>query len=262
MATKSTPAKLPAKKTSAPAKKPAAPAVKKPAPKPAIDLDDDEDEDEDELELDGEEETPEEPDLNVFAKLGAANQAKKAKADAEPQENEEDDDLAGLDTDDEGEENDDSTEDDVAENDDEEEEALVDENLALVARLTDSSASLEAVGGTSFELPPCVDTEETTDNPASIKLVIEAHAAGCLDCTHLVPSGSTEYSKCHFSAGNVNCPAQSVKIVFVGRRNLFTAKLAAARAAQDSNKVLRILAGLENEDLELKDYVLRQVGLV
>jgi hypothetical protein len=113
-----------------------------------------------------------------------------------------------------------------------------------------------------FELPPCIDTMETTDNPSSIKLVVEARSTGCLDCTHLVSTGSTEYTKCHFSAGNTSCPAQSVKIVFVGRRNFFLEKLKAARAKGDPNAILRVMAALEVEPLDLKNFVLTNVGLL
>ena len=113
-----------------------------------------------------------------------------------------------------------------------------------------------------FDLPICLDTEETTDNPSSIRIVVEAYGKNCLKCVHLIPSAQTEFTDCHFSKGNKSCPAQSVKVVFVGLRNHYITHLNSARDAGDSNKVLRILAKLENEPLDLKNYVLRRVGLL
>lgn len=113
-----------------------------------------------------------------------------------------------------------------------------------------------------FEIPPCVDTEDSNHNPSGIKLIVEAYAPGCLDCSHLVPTGANEYSDCHYSNGNTFCPAQSIKILFTGRRNVFLNKLKSARATGDSNRVLKILATLEKEPIELKDYVLSKSGII
>lgn len=112
------------------------------------------------------------------------------------------------------------------------------------------------------DLPPCLDYEDSNQNPSGVKLVIEAYAPGCLECTHLVPTAQNEYTDCHFSAGNAFCPAQSVKIIFTGRRNVFLNKLKTARTSGDSNRVLKILASLEKEPLELKDYVLTKAGII
>lgn len=113
-----------------------------------------------------------------------------------------------------------------------------------------------------FELPPCLDTEDSTNNTSGINLIVEAYAPGCLDCSHLVPTGLNEYTDCHFSTGNTFCPAQSIKIVFTGRRNIFLKKLTDARKSCDSNRVLKILATLEKEPIELKNFVLKSTGII
>ncbi len=142
-------------------------------------------------------------------------------------------------------------------------EGLLNRLTTPTSPVVDPTASpAEKDGSAQFELPICLDTEETTDNPASIKLVVEAFNKNCLKCSHLIPEASTEFETCHFSQGNTSCPAQSVKIVFVGMRQHYVKRLQEARDTQDSNRVLRILAKLEAESLEVKEYVLRKVGLM
>lgn len=172
-------------------------------------------------------------------------------------------------------------ENDVEESDDEdedskdeplEEDKAVDllEPSALINRLSKETTSESSVApkvvptsdSNPVELPPCLDYEDSTENPSGVKLVLEAFAPGCLNCTHLVPTGSDEYTDCHFSKGNTFCPAQSVKIIFTGRRNTFLNKLKVARATSDSNRVLKILASLEKEPMELKNYVLTKAGII
>lgn len=136
---------------------------------------------------------------------------------------------------------------------------------ALIDRLSqDSTAAPAPVAKDegAITLPPCVDTEDSTQNTSGVKVVIEAYATGCLNCTHLVPTADIEYTDCHFTAGNTFCPAQSVKIVFTGRRNVFVTKLKTARASGDSNRVLKILALLEKETIDFKDFVLSKAGII
>lgn len=69
----------------------------------------------------------------------------------------------------------------------------------------------------------------------------------CLNCSHLVDGAEKKYSKCHFTKGNVDCPAQSVRIITDGKTRQYQRRLDAAQQEKDAKAVASIWAEINNE---------------
>lgn len=89
---------------------------------------------------------------------------------------------------------------------------------------------------------------------------------GCLDCSVLVPSFVRQkpepLPKCHFKFGNKYCPAAYHRIVFVGERLTLVNNIRKAQASGDANRLLHLLAKLEELSVETKVGVLRDLNFI
>jgi hypothetical protein len=115
----------------------------------------------------------------------------------------------------------------------------------------------------TMDLPASFDLETNADG--SQRLVLECFTVSCLTCTHLVSDGAKDWSKtkkCHTKDGNTACPSGAAKIVFVGLRNHYLNALNEARMSNDSSRVMRIMAKLEAEPHETRQYVLKKSGVL
>jgi hypothetical protein len=115
----------------------------------------------------------------------------------------------------------------------------------------------------TMDLPSSFDLETNPDG--SQRLVLECFTVSCLTCTHLVSDGAKDWSKtkkCHTKDGNASCPSGTAKVVFVGLRNHYLNALNEARLSNDSSRVMRIMAKLEAEPFETRQYVLKKSGVL
>lgn len=92
---------------------------------------------------------------------------------------------------------------------------------------------------------------------------IRLYAEGCLDCSDLVPSVENEgdHPDCHFSKGNVYCPAAHLRIRFVGAQLRLISKIKKAQAKQDVNRISVLMTELEKLDLDSRREILKEIGL-
>lgn len=68
----------------------------------------------------------------------------------------------------------------------------------------------------------------------------------CKRCGHLDPDEERKFNKCHFSAGNTECPAQEVRFAVVGEAKRLAGAIKKARAARDIKKEIKILSLVES----------------
>jgi hypothetical protein len=116
---------------------------------------------------------------------------------------------------------------------------------------------------TQIELPVSLDLRqnvpETQDGTA---FEVRLYGEGCLDCAALVSSATEVQTSCHFSTGNVFCPAASLRVVFVGERMRLLSRLKKAKANGDTNRFISLMSSLESQELETKNFILRELGLL
>lgn len=91
--------------------------------------------------------------------------------------------------------------------------------------------------------------------------VISMYATGCFDCKHLVDGGEIDYTKCHYSRGNTHCPAQNVRIQFVGARVKWDKKLHKLQAMEPGVTRRNAVLALSDEAREIEDEALRNYVL-
>lgn len=68
------------------------------------------------------------------------------------------------------------------------------------------------------------------------KINLGIYSENCLECKSFVEVATKTFSNCHYSKGNVHCPAAEVKIVIIGQALLLAGKVRLARDARDSEK--------------------------
>lgn len=126
------------------------------------------------------------------------------------------------------------------------------------------SSVVEPVDDSSqITIPPTFEYVENVPNTFNgTAFEIRLYGEGCLNCGHLVPSEKHKENACHFSNKNPYCPAAFTRVVFVGERMNHVSRIRKAMASGDSNRLLNRLAELEACDLETKNFVLREVGLL
>lgn len=74
----------------------------------------------------------------------------------------------------------------------------------------------------------------------------------CFRCSHLVDGAPKTYNKCHFSSGNVNCPASAVRIITSGKILKYVARMEKAQAEKDAPVVAAIWAEISAESPEVQ----------
>lgn len=91
---------------------------------------------------------------------------------------------------------------------------------------------------------------------------IRLYGEGCMDCKALVASAEETRTDCHFSAGNIYCPAGSMRVVFFGERMRLLQRIRKARSKGDTNRFLGLIGSLEDQDLDTKNFVLKELGMM
>jgi hypothetical protein len=136
---------------------------------------------------------------------------------------------------------------------------------ANVAPANVAPAVTEVSETASVELPINLDMEETDRNPEKVLFVLKAFSSGCMECSHLQVDPTLEDSgpmKCHFTNGNEHCPARACRIEFVGEKVVFISKFKHAREANDSNRILRLMADLTKKNPKVRDEIMKELGLL
>jgi hypothetical protein len=123
----------------------------------------------------------------------------------------------------------------------------------------------EEVVSASVDLPINIDYEETDRNPHKVLFVLKAYSPACMECSHLqvdpdLPDSGPQ--KCHFSNGNEHCPARACRVEFVGEKVLFVSRFKKAKASNDSNRILRMMAELSKKSVAVRDEIMKELGLL
>ena len=127
------------------------------------------------------------------------------------------------------------------------------------------TAEVEEVVSASVDLPVNIDYEETDRNPHKVLFVLKAYSPACMECSHLqvdpdLPDSGPQ--KCHFSNGNEHCPARACRVEFVGEKVLFVSRFKKAKTANDSNRILRMMAELSKKSPAVRDEIMKELGLL
>jgi len=116
----------------------------------------------------------------------------------------------------------------------------------------------------SVTLPPVLNWEPAM--PESLTgsgFKVALYADGCVNCSHLFPHpDNNPQDSCHFTVGNTNCPAAYIRFEVVGKRISLLKRITEARNKKDSNRVLQLLTKLDELNLDDKNWVLSQIGLI
>lgn len=67
------------------------------------------------------------------------------------------------------------------------------------------------------------------------------YSTKCKTCKHLDPEEEEEYTSCHFSSGNKECPAAEVQLAVVGEAKRMAEAVKKARAAGNIKREVKIL---------------------
>jgi hypothetical protein len=97
-----------------------------------------------------------------------------------------------------------------------------------------------------------VDSDHYTKEAENIALdvqeidsgVLEIHSEKCLRCNHLTPHAEKKFNNCHFSRGNERCPAASVQILIGIPLDRIVASFLAAEDTGDNARLGRLYAQL------------------
>jgi len=73
------------------------------------------------------------------------------------------------------------------------------------------------------------------------KDVLALYSRKCKRCGHLDPEETKKFTSCHYSRGNIECPAQEVQIAVVGEAKRLAASLKKAKAEDNLRLEIRIL---------------------
>lgn len=88
------------------------------------------------------------------------------------------------------------------------------------------------------------DTSEDEDDQKDDFGTVEIFQEKCLNCSHLVAFADKAYSKCHFSKGNAQCPAQSLRITVRVPVEDIGRQFKSAKLSNDNARLSRLYAKL------------------
>ncbi len=93
---------------------------------------------------------------------------------------------------------------------------------------------------------------------------VQLYADGCLDCKSLVQDAQTDFKKCHFTAGNLHCPAQYFKISFIGEKVKWEKRISKIKAMPVGAERTDCMLGLieKARDIESDDLRTQILGLI
>jgi hypothetical protein len=134
-----------------------------------------------------------------------------------------------------------------------------------VARAVEESLSGIEESSTSTNVP-CIDAMDSPMHHEGIVYNIELFGTGCLECKHLVDDADVDYKVCHFSKGNMACPAAYIRIKFIGDRVKWEHRVkkltAMPRGSDRTNRMLMLVEqAKEIESDALREHVLQMIGL-
>lgn len=114
---------------------------------------------------------------------------------------------------------------------------------------------------------PDTNTGGTTANPSVRKVTLEVWGSGCLACRALVSNDPDlepmeELPVCHFSRGQLGCPAENVSINIVGPRRRAAQQLRQAKERGDVARLTRLMAKLAESDNAFQHDVLVEAGFI
>ena len=99
-----------------------------------------------------------------------------------------------------------------------------------------------------------VYAEESSIHLGGVVGVINFFGTGCLDCKHLVEGAEMDYRNCHFSKGNQNCPARSLRVQFIGERVKWESKVNKVKALPNESLERRVaLRNLYDQACNIED---------
>lgn len=84
------------------------------------------------------------------------------------------------------------------------------------------------------------DEDDQKDDFGTVEIFQEK----CLTCSHLVAFAQKSYSKCHFSKGNTQCPAQSLRISVRVPVEQIGRQFKSAKLSNDNARLARLYAKL------------------
>lgn len=85
------------------------------------------------------------------------------------------------------------------------------------------------------------------EDPVEKDLIL-VYKPKCLECTHLFPEGKKPYNNCHFSAGNEDCPARTLKIVVMVPAERVSDLMVEATLSNDVVRLAELSARLNKKD--------------
>lgn len=112
---------------------------------------------------------------------------------------------------------------------------------------------------------PAVELVGNVPNTFDGRIIeLRLYAESCPECPSLTPVYEEEGyvpPDCHFSKGNLYCPAAHLRIRFVGEKLRALARLKKAQESGDVNRLTKAIAGLESLDIESRREVLQETGI-
>lgn len=139
------------------------------------------------------------------------------------------------------------------------------------AEETPDPASFLEVASPSKPIPWFPETytlahnEKVRDSVQGKVIEIRLYAEACTECPSLVlptPAEESELAKCHFSMGNIYCPAGYTRIRFVGEKMRLLHKMRKAKEKGDVNRLLTLVAETEALPIDDRREVLQEIGLL
>jgi hypothetical protein len=83
----------------------------------------------------------------------------------------------------------------------------------------------------------------------SNKEMLALYSINCLKCSHLVETATFAFVKCHYSKGNLNCPALELSIVIVGKADVYAKRVLKARLEKDIKVEAALLTTVSKESV-------------
>ncbi len=94
-----------------------------------------------------------------------------------------------------------------------------------------------------------LEEDQQAEEPEGKKDVILLFKPKCLECTHLFPEGGKKpYNGCHYSAGNDECPAKSLKLVVAVPAERVSDMMLDAMLSNDVVRLSELSAKLNRKD--------------
>lgn len=114
---------------------------------------------------------------------------------------------------------------------------------------------------------PDTNQGSATSSPSPRKVTLEVWGSGCLTCRALVSNDPDlepmeELPVCHFSRGQMGCPAENVSINIVGPRRRVAQQLRQAKERGDVARLTRLMAKLSESDSSFQHDVLVEAGFI